>query len=102
MNKIRKRYIIGALLVFFILSMVTNPTKQDYINYTNFNEKKMEESHEQLDFEVERINFFLFSTYAVKELALDHYGNVHLGFMGNFFQISEGQYDYPGWLEFFN
>ncbi|TYS69536.1 hypothetical protein FZC76_04690 [Sutcliffiella horikoshii] len=102
MKKIRTRYIISALLVFFILSIMTNPTKQDYINHTNFSEEKMEESHDQLDFKIERINFFLFSTYAVKELAFDHYGIVHVGFMGHFFQISEGQYDYPGWLEFFN
>ncbi|WP_456278902.1 hypothetical protein [Bacillus sp. AK128] len=99
----KKQNIIGTILFFFIIfSIMTNPSKQDYINYTNFDEKKMEESHEQLNFEVERINFFLFSTYAVKELTLDHYGIVHLGFSGNFFQISEGQYDYPWWLELFN
>ncbi|PKR77586.1 hypothetical protein CEY16_06510 [Halalkalibacillus sediminis] len=103
MLKVKKRYIIGALLVVFIIvSIATNPTKQDYINYTNFNEEEMEQAHEQLDFEIEKINFFIFSTYAIKESTLGHYGIVHLAFMGNFFQISDGQYDYPWWLEFFN
>jgi hypothetical protein len=76
---------------------MTNPTKQEYLQF----------SEEQSGIptpswvEIERINFYLFSTYAPK-MPIDHYGIVHLGFMGNFFQISEGQYDYPWWLKFFN
>ncbi|WP_223254476.1 hypothetical protein [Bacillus sp. HNG] len=103
MIKVKKRYILGALLILFlILSLVKNPTQQDYIDYANFSEKQAESFNENVDFEIELINFYLFSTYAPKEKTLDHYGNVHLGFMGHFFQVSEGQYDYPWWLEFFN
>lgn len=50
---------------------------------------------------VERINFYLFSTYAPVG-PLDHYGKVHLGVAGKFFPISDGQYDYPWWLTLFN
>ncbi|MBW9235638.1 hypothetical protein JQK62_26290, partial [Leptospira santarosai] len=78
------------LAIFFI----SNPDKQDYLN---FNEEtpglKIPE-----DVVVERINFYLFSTYSVQALPYEH-GIVHLGLMGSFFQISKGQYDYPRWLE---
>ncbi len=100
MKKVKKRYIIGALLVFFIiLSIVTNPTEEDYIIHTNF-EEQFEEYIDKGIVEIERKNFYLFSTYAPKFIV--EYGIVYLGFMGNFYQISEGQFDYPWWLGFFN
>lgn len=101
MKRVKKRYIISALLVFFIfLAIVTNPTEQDYINHTNF-EELFEDYIDQGIVEIERKNFYLFSTYAPKFI-LNEYGIVYLGFMGNFFQISEGQFSYPWWLSFFN
>lgn len=34
MNKVKKRYIISALLVLIIVLMIaTNPTKQEYLQY---------------------------------------------------------------------
>ena len=75
---------------------MTNPTKEEYLQFS----EEQSGIATPLSVEIERINFFIFSTYAPK--FFDHYGIVHLGFMDNFFQISEGQYDYPWWLEFFN
>lgn len=97
MKKVRNRYIIfGFLGLFVILSILTNPTKQEYIH---FSEKQSGLSKPD-NKEIERKNFFIFSTYAPK--VHNEYGIVHLGFMTNFFQISEGQYDYPRWLKFFD
>ena len=94
---VRKRYIIWVIiLLIIILSIMTNPTKEEYLQYS----EEQSGIAPPPSLEIERINFYLFSTYASK--LFDHYGIVHLGFMGNFFQISEGQFDYPWWLEFFN
>ncbi|MDZ5472878.1 hypothetical protein SM124_14185 [Bacillus sp. 31A1R] len=98
MGKIKVRLIIlGLLVVLIISSLMTNPTTEEYLKFTE------EESGiaTPKNIEIERINFYIFSTYAPKR-PLDNYGSVHLGFMGKFYQISEGQFDYPWWLEFFN
>jgi hypothetical protein len=92
-----RQFIIGFLLVFTFLAILTNPSKQDYLSYTE--EQSGIATPESI--EIERINFYLFSTYAPM-MPMDHYGIVHLGFIGIFFKISEGQYDYPKWLEFFH
>ena len=103
MKKSKKRVIMGSLLgIFLLVALLSNPTKKDYMEYTNFNETNAVSFKEPVDIEIERINFFIFSTYAPKDKVLESYGIVHLGFMNNFFQISDGQYDYPGWLEFFS
>ncbi|WP_431307302.1 hypothetical protein [Ferdinandcohnia quinoae] len=97
MKSKKKSIITGLLILFMILAIVTNPTKQEYLQF----------SEEQAGIptpssvEIEKINFGLFSTYAPKVLK-DEYGIVHIGFMGKFFQVSNGQYDYPWWLDFFN
>ncbi|WP_430787340.1 hypothetical protein VBD025_16190 [Virgibacillus flavescens] len=100
----KKRYVICALFILLIfLSIVTNPSKRDYINFVDFNEEKLEASFsDNVDLEVERINFLLFSTYSVIEVRTDSHSAVDLGFMGHFFRISDGQYDYPWWLELFD
>lgn len=95
MKKYKKRYLLYAfLLLIMIISSITNPTKSDYLTFC-------EEQHGLLvtppGVEIERRKFFLFSTYA-SVTNLGHYGIVHLGFMGSFFQISKGQYDQPWWL----
>lgn len=92
-----KKFTLLLLLSLLIISLILNPNKQDYVNFSEeTNGIKIREN-----VIVERINFYLFSTYSVQALPYEH-GIVHLGFMGNFFQISNGQYDYPSWLEFFN
>ena len=95
--KIKKRY--GTVTFFFLLFIIlffTNPTSNDYLQF----------SENQIglptptNVEIERINFYLFSTYT--PIAYQEYGMTHLGVFNNFFQISDGQFDYPWWLEFFN
>jgi hypothetical protein len=97
----KKLKIAGIIItVLAVLCYITNPTLEDYVA---FSEEKFGPVPKDLPFEVEneRINFYLFSTYAPK-IPMDHYGIVHLGMMGMFIPISEGQYDYPWWLEYFN
>ncbi len=95
MNIKRKRYYIGGLLILFmILAVVTNPTTQDYIDFI----EEQSGTPIPLNIDIERNNFFIFSTYAPKIISTGEYGTVHLGFMGKFFKISQGQYDYPWWL----
>lgn len=97
MKKIRKSHIISALLIFILVSSIAiNPTKQDYLEFSEDHHVSTPSS-----IEIERMNFYLFSTYT-PVMPMDHYGIVYIGFMGNFFQVSDGQYDYPWWLEFFN
>ncbi|WP_228027575.1 hypothetical protein [Bacillus fonticola] len=94
----KKRSIIAGLFsILIIFSILTNPTKKDYLLFSEETTGIVTPA----TVEIERINFYLFSTYAPMR-PLDHYGIVHLGFMGKFFQISDGQFDHPWWLEFFN
>ncbi|MCF6136568.1 hypothetical protein [Pseudalkalibacillus berkeleyi] len=89
--------IVIFLIVLCTASILTNPSTESYLQFSEEKSGVMKPA----EVEVERINFFLFSTYAPKG-PMDHYGIVHLGFMNRFYQISEGQYDYPVWLEFFH
>jgi hypothetical protein len=93
----KKIVIPSILLILIILAMISNPTKDAYLT---FSEKETGVATPE-EVEIEHINFVLFSTFAPKG-PMDHYGIVHLGLYGQFFQISEGQFDYPWWLEFFN
>ncbi|WLD94565.1 hypothetical protein [Alkalihalobacillus sp. AL-G] len=98
MKKLKKKYIISGFFVLLILLCIaTNPTKQEYVL---FSKGRIGEAPPS-DIQIEVKNFYVFSTFAPK-LPMDHYGIVHLGFMGKFFRISDGQYDYPVWLEFSN
>lgn len=95
MNKVKKRTLISAILLLIIIIFIsTNPTKKDYLLYQDWEE--ISSPH----FQIERKNFYLFSTYT--PIVAHEYGMTHLGLMGNFYQISEGQFDYPWWLNFFN
>jgi hypothetical protein len=78
---------LGILLTFYFISKVDS--------------SKLKRIGLGIISSVVTINFYLFSTYAPM-MPMDHYGIVHLGFIGIFFKISEGQYDYPKWLEFFH
>jgi hypothetical protein len=95
--KKKKFTILFLITVILFLVVLTNPTEEDYLLF----------SKEDIglpipnNVEIERINFFFYSTYSIQALPHEH-GIVHLGFLGNFYKISEGQYDYPKWLEFFN
>lgn len=80
------------------MTIVTNPTTQDYIDFI----EQENGTPIPANVDIERINFFLFSTYAPKFNLTGEYGIVYLGIMGQFFKISQGQYDYPWWLDLFN
>lgn len=96
MAKRRISMLIFVVLVGFLF--FTNPTEKDYHLYS---EKKYGKPPTlNLPTELERVNFIIFSTYTPK-FAFEN-GITHLGIMGHFFQISDGQFDYPWWLEFFN
>ncbi len=95
-KKQKKKFIISASLVLIIiLCMITNPTKQEYLQFSGWSEPL-----ESIHIQIERVNFFIFSTYT--PIVAHESGITHLGIMGHFFQISDGQFDYPKWLEFFN
>lgn len=94
-----KRWILIVLAIFLLAAIFTNPTKQDYIQFTE--ESMGEPIPEDADNTyIERINFVLFSAYS--PVTHHEHGMTHLGIFGQFVQISDGQYDYPIWLEFFN
>jgi len=96
MKKIKKRQTLIALLVLIIiLSMATNPTHEEYLQFIGW-----EEVPESIHVQLERVNFFMFSTYT--PIVAHESGITHLGIFGHFYQISDGQFDYPWWLEFFN
>jgi hypothetical protein len=98
-SKMKKwSFIIVIFIILFSLFALTNPTESDYNDFQlkKYGELPLVSS----EIELERINFIVFSTYT----PFRHYENgiTHLGIMGKFIRISDGQFDYPTWLEFFN
>ncbi|NLP52552.1 hypothetical protein [Bacillus sp. RO1] len=99
MKKIIKYHRLVLLLITFTLvAILSNPSEREYLEMTG--ESFYETLPDGLEVEIERVNFFLFSTYT--PIVGNEYGITHLGVYGSFFQISDGQFDYPGWLELFN
>ena len=104
MKNKKKRYIIIGIIISLsvILSILMNPTKQDYMvynenmlqEYFEFS-KEMTEEYKEIDSMIDSKNFYLFSTYAPKMPmeVMGHYGPRHIGFIGNFYQLTEGQYN---------
>jgi hypothetical protein len=98
--KSRKR-LVFTLIILAVLGLfaLTNPNESDYYDFTV--KEFGQPPHELMLFSrVERINFFLFSSYTPYFFIEN--GVTHLGIMGKFIRISDGQFDYPWWLEFFN
>lgn len=92
-----KRFLIGIfILCIVILFFFMNPQTSDYINFT---EAASGVSTPET-VKIERINFFVFSTYT--PMMYEESGTTHLGVLGQFVQISDGQFDYPEWLNLFN
>ena len=89
---------ISIVVLAVGLLVLTNPSESDYFEFTvkEYGEPPRVSSSAKL----ERINFFVFSTYT--PVFQYEKGITHLGIMGTFIQISDGQFDYPFWLEFFN
>lgn len=93
----RKWYLIRILFSLIVVAVITNPSDKQYLE---FSMELYGEPPQSVKIEVERINFLLFSTYT----PIVHYehGITHIGAFGKFFQLSEGQFDYPMWLNLFN
>jgi hypothetical protein len=90
---------IGLFMIAVITLTTTNPTKEDYEAIFVHPHVKTAEIFNK-NYQLERINFFLFSTYT--PIVAEEHGKTYLGILGHFFPISEGQFDYPKWLELFN
>ncbi|WP_316568705.1 hypothetical protein [Neobacillus sp. YIM B06451] len=98
--KTRKRWVFGiVIMVVLIFLAFTNPNEKDYYNFIENEYGKSPEDRLYFS-ELERINFFVFSTYT--PIFITEHGITHLGIMGKFIQISDGQFDYPLWLRLFN
>ncbi|WP_409270086.1 hypothetical protein V1499_11630 [Neobacillus sp. SCS-31] len=97
--KTRKRWVIGiVIMVVLIFLALTNPNEKDYYDFTVNEYGKP--PHDSLYFsKIERINFIIFSTFT--PYFLYENGVTHIGIMGNFIQVSDGQFDYPRWLKLF-
>lgn len=109
------RYVISGLCVFLIiLALLTNPNKESYMHFweNNFGEELSlvckddgfiqcfgVDSEGTILYEVEKINFYIFSTYTA--IAHTEHGVTHLGVFGKFIRISAGQFDYPWLLKVF-
>ncbi|MGD6832319.1 hypothetical protein ACQCT5_09150 [Sutcliffiella halmapala] len=91
----RKQKLLWVLcLVTVLLALIYfNPSQQDYEEFS-----KQEYGHppDDVEMDIERINFFIFSTYT--PVVYLEKGITHLGIMGRFIRISDGQFDYPFWL----
>ncbi|EQB85842.1 hypothetical protein J2Z44_002280 [Clostridium punense] len=112
----RKKYIIsGLFILMMILALATNPTKESYMRFweNEFGEEMSlvgedkgfvryleVDGDEKIPIRVEKINFYVFSTYT--PIIYNERGVTHLGIFGKFIRISKGQFDYPKWLELFN
>ncbi|MDX5475962.1 MAG: hypothetical protein LPK00_10560 [Bacillaceae bacterium] len=103
MKNIKMGYIIfGTIILFVVLSILMNPTKQEYMVYNEdmlqeYLEFSKETTGEYKDIEsmIHSKNFYLFSTYAPKMPmeVMGHHGPRHIGIMGGFYQLTEGQYN---------
>ncbi|MFC4355043.1 hypothetical protein ACFO0S_08295 [Chryseomicrobium palamuruense] len=89
-----KRLVIIVWIGFLLLLFgVTIPKMENFIQYS----ESVAGVPTPEDVTIEHYNFFLFSTYT--PFVHDEYGITHLGTLGQFFPISEGQFDQPFWLE---
>lgn len=93
----KKRYWFGSLLAIIVLiAILTNPSEEQYLQISK---ERYGDLEAPVEMRIERINFLLFTAYT-PTYHWDH-GITHIGAFGTFFQVSDGQYDYPFWLEFF-
>lgn len=98
----KKRWLtitVFILLIILTVSAFTNPTKEDYIK---FSEAETGISIPE-SVRIDEANFIFFTVYAPAHInTIDEYGIAHLGFMGHFFKVTDGQYDDSIWKSFLN
>jgi hypothetical protein len=87
----------SLLLLVLLISALTNPTREDFIKFDEADTGvPIPES-----VRIAEANFFFFSIYApTHKDTIDEYGIIHLGFMGHFFKVTNGQYDVSIWERF--
>ena len=99
MNTFKKKWLIVVVMLtgFVVALLLTNPSEADYIR---FEQVKYGQRPEGASIELERINFYIFSTYTPIRFGIEP-GVTHLGIFKAFVPISKGQFDYPEWLRWF-
>lgn len=99
----RKRkwaFIFSLLSAFLLVSALTTPSKEDYIK---FSEAETGIPIPENVLRIEEADFIFFAIYATApKNTVDEYGIAHLGFMGHFFKVTDGQYDDSIWEGFLN
>lgn len=82
----------GVIVFIVLLGLLafTNPSKKDFVSFFEKEYGKLPKT--DLPVGLEKINFLFFSLYT-PVVATEH-GITHLGILGHFVQISEGQFDY--------
>lgn len=89
----RSLSIFGAAVLLAILFILTNPSKQDYLE---FSEKQTGEPPPAI-VKAERTNFLFFSFYTPN--VHHEQGITHLGIFSGFQPVSDGQFDDPWWMK---
>lgn len=97
----KRNIFVAFSVLIIILALFTNPTKEDYMQFTNWQDEQLVvEGNGHIQVKIERVNFYVFSTYT-SIVHIEH-GVTHLGVFGHFIRISNGQFHYPRWLELFD
>jgi hypothetical protein len=88
---------LSVLLLFLVISALTNPSKEDYITFDEAETGLPQPESAR----IAEANFLFFSLYTVApKNTVDEYGIVYFGFMGHFFKVTDGQYDDSIWKVF--
>ena len=88
MKKGKRKYLIGGILILFlILCFAINPTKKDYLQFSEERTGVLTPTIVEID----RNNFVIFSTYT--PVFAHEEGITYLGVLGNFIKVSNGQFE---------
>ncbi|MGM0835662.1 MAG: hypothetical protein ACQEV7_05855 [Bacillota bacterium] len=93
----QKLMLVLCLGTVLLALLYFNPSEQ---NYEEFSEQEYGLPPDDVEMDIERINFFFFSTYT--PVVYSEKGITHLGIMEKFILISDGQFGYPVWLGLFD
>ncbi|WP_246943526.1 hypothetical protein [Bacillus pinisoli] len=97
MLKSKKVFITVSVLFFMVMSVLFNPSKEEYIKFDENRSGVSMPEHAR----IAEADFIFFSIYAsVPKNTVDEYGILHLGFLGLFFQLTDGQFDESIWHQF--
>jgi len=83
-------YISCVLILLLFTSALTKPTTDDYVQF--FESETGVTIPENVKIGEADLFFLTLFATAPKE-TIDEYGIVHIGFMGHFFKVTDGQFD---------